>query len=317
MIGYFLATFTALLWGAGFIGSRYGLEQLGAMSVTFTRFGIALLVCLPTIYWIKKVNIKREIFPKIFICSLALAAIMFFQIKGLEYTTVAKSGFITILYVFFTPIFSYILYKTKISSTYWTLLALAFSGILLLLDLNISNFNRGDFYTLLCALCSAAHLIAIERYSKQVKDIFLFNILQLFFVCLITLPLALIFEGSAAFITLAKNYETSVAPIVGLIFMGVFSTAVAFLIQIKAQQTLAPHKVSLVFLLESPFAAILGYMYFDEMISTQGAVGCFIVLAAVALIPFEERIQTSYHAHYYQFRNGLIKHAYTLGQIIR
>lgn len=317
MIGYFLATFTALLWGAGFIGSRYGLEQLGAMSVTFTRFGIALLVCLPTIFWIKNAKINKDMLAKVFVCALALAGIMFFQIKGLEYTTVAKSGFITILYVFFTPILSYMLYKTKISRTYWSLLALAFTGILLLLDLNISNFNRGDFYTLLCALCSAVHLIAIERFSKQVNNLFLFNILQLFFVCVITLPLALIFEGSQSFTTLALNYETNLSPIAGLLFMGVFSTAVAFLIQIKAQQTLAPHKVSLVFLLESPFAAILGYMYFGEFISNQGAFGCLVVLVAVALIPLEDRIQASYHAYYYQFRIGLIKHAHTLGQIIR
>lgn len=317
MTGYLFATFTALLWGAGFIGSRYGLEQLGAMSVTFTRFGIAFIVCLPTVFWIKRTNISSATVGKVFLCALALAGIMFFQIKGLEYTTVAKSGFITILYVFFTPILSYILFKTKISNTYWCLLFVAFSGILLLLDLNLANFNRGDFYTLVCALCSAIHLIAIERFSKQINNIFLFNILQLFFVCVITLPLALIFEGGLPFVELVNNYQVNLLPIAGLLFMGVFSTAIAFLIQIKAQQTIASHKASLIFLLESPFAAILGYLSFNELISPQGFAGCATVLLAVALIPFEQNIAELLTLHSYRVKNTLIKNAYVVNSLIR
>ena len=317
MTGYLLATFTALLWGAGFIGSRYGLESLGAMSVTFARFAIALVVCLPTILWIRKTSLTLSLIGKIFVCALALAGIMFFQIKGLQYTTVAKSGFITILYVFFTPILSYILFKTKISSTYWSLLLFAFSGILLLLDLDITNFNIGDFYTLICALCSAIHLITVEKFSKQVNNILLFNILQLTFVCLITLPLAVGIDGFSGFSELLVNFDSNKKAISGLLFMGIFSTAIAFLIQIKAQQTIAPHKASLVFLLESPFAAILGYSYFNEVISYQGSIGCMIVLLAVALIPFELEIARYYVLKSTKLKYIFVKQAHAIGSLLR
>lgn len=310
MNGYICALFTSLLWGAGFIGSKYGLEELGAMWVTFARFAVALVVCLPTIFWIKKESISLKLLGQVLICSTFLAGIMFFQIKGLEYTTVAKSGFITILYVFFTPVLGYLFFKTKITKTFMALLLVAFIGILLLLELNLSNLNQGDLYTLLCALCSAMHLIAISHFSKVTKNIFLFNILQLFFVSIICLPLAIYFEGFSAPVRVLSNVETYAPTLLAIIFMGVLSTAIAFLLQIKAQQTISASKVGLIYLLESPFAVLLGFILLGESLTSKNLVGCFLVLSAVALIPFEANLVKNSTNIIPKVKYYLIKSAY-------
>ncbi len=312
MNGYICALFTSLLWGAGFVGSKYGLTELGAMWVTFARFAMALVICLPTLLWIKKPNISLKLLAQVALCSLFLTGIMFFQIKGLEYTTVAKSGFITILYVFFTPILGYLFFKTKITKTFVSLLSIAFVGILLLLDLEIANLNRGDFYTLLCALCSALHLIALSHFSKSTKNLFLFNILQLSFVSLICLPLAIYFEGFEAPLKVLSNTAEYLPSISAILFMGVFSTALAFLLQIKAQQTISANKIGLIFLLESPFAVILGFTLLGEALNSRNIAGCILVLSAVALIPFEASLKNTGKLALPKIKHYLIKGTYSI-----
>ncbi|MBD64665.1 MAG: hypothetical protein CME62_05635 [Halobacteriovoraceae bacterium] len=289
MIAYIYAIFTALLWGAGFIGSRYGLEELGAMWVTFGRFAIAFAVTLPALFFIKKKKIAWGGYFQIFICAFFLSMIMFLQIKGLEYTTVAKSGFITILYAFITPLLSFYFFKNRLSKTYWGLLIIAFLGVLLLLDLDFANLNLGDFLTLLCAFASAGHIIAVSKFSRNF-NLGQFNLIQLFFVCLITLPLAFLLEGGQNITQLTSNFIANPTSFWGLVFMGVLSTALAFFLQVKSQEQIAPHKISLIFLFESPAAAILGFIVFNETLTANGLLGCMIVLTSVAMLPFERHI---------------------------
>ena len=142
MNAYFYAIITSVFWGAGFIGSRYGLEAYSPMWVTFFRFLVGFLIGLPLIGRLSKNELNLKFIFGAFVSAMMLIGVMFFQIKGLSYTTVAKSGFITIFYAFFTPILYWVFYKKKLSLFYWSLLSIALFGMFLLAEMNVSNLTN-------------------------------------------------------------------------------------------------------------------------------------------------------------------------------
>lgn len=289
MAYYSYALLAAIFWGAGFIGSRFGLEALSPMWVTFFRFLVAFLATLPVLVGMKKIKIQVEMILGSFICATILASMIFLQIKGLQYTTVAKSGFITILYAFFTPILCKIIYGDRLSNFYWMMLSVALVGMGFICEMNLGTLNEGDLITLVCAFFSALHILAISHFVKETTNVMVFNILQMFFVCLVSLPIALYLEGADQVIS--GHFLMQTDAVVGLIFMGVFSTSVAFFMQIKAQEKLPAHVASLIFLMESPFAAVFGFMAFNETLSQVAVVGSVLVTVSVCLMPFEKKIR--------------------------
>lgn len=287
-ISYSYAIFAALFWGAGFIGSRFGLEAFTPMWVTFFRFLIAGVFLLPLLKDIKKEDLNKSVIGGAFACGLILTFMIFLQVKGLQYTTVAKSSFITITYAFMTPVICSIFFKEKLSSIFWSTVFMALVGILFLCDMNISSLNYGDFLTFIGALLSSVHLLLIGHYAKKLPRLAIFNILQMFSVCIISFTLAITFEGTTP-ITSGVIFQDYRA-IAGLVFMGVFSTSIAFMFQTKSQKVLKPYVAGLIFLLESPFAAVLGYFVLNETLTPMAITGCVMVMMAVGIVPFEAQI---------------------------
>ncbi|MCO4755723.1 MAG: DMT family transporter, partial [Bacteriovoracaceae bacterium] len=290
IIAYICAFLAAFFWGAGFIGSRMGLESLGPLWVCFGRFLIAFAATSPVLLFSKSLRLSKDELKGFGICSICLAAMMFLQIKGLQYTTVAKSGFITILYAFITPIIASVFLKKRLTPYYWVMALCAFGGVCFLMELDFANLNNGDWLTLGCAVFAALHILSVGKYSKVFKSTGVFNVLQMLGVCIITLPLALIFEGSAPIVSFLDEGVTSPA-FLGLIFMGIFSTAVAFFLQLRSQKLIEPHIVALVFLMESPLGAALGWIMLDEAMGMQAIIGCSVTLFAVGMIALEKPFQ--------------------------
>jgi drug/metabolite transporter (DMT)-like permease len=71
----------------------------------------------------------------------------------------------------------------------------------------------------------------------------------------------------------------------GILFLGVISSMIAFTIQIVAQKKIPAHIAGLIFLMESPFAAVFGYFYFHEVLSVMNIVGAAMIMLAVLLVP--------------------------------
>lgn len=282
---YAFAILAAFFWGAGFIGSRFGLEELTPMWVTFFRFLIAFIVGLPLLRKVLRKDLSLNMILGALISATFLYAMMFLQTEGLQHTSVAKSGFITILYAFFTPIICFVFYKQKLSYYYWCLLALAFVGMAFMCELSLDNLNRGDLLTLLCALITSFHILAISHFSKKIDNFAFFNLLQMFFVCVISLPMACYFDGVDR--VLEGSFISNTNCFLGLLFMGVFSTMLGFGLQVKSQQKIPPQMASLIFLLESPFAAVLGLLVFAESLSSMMIGGSSLVMLSVGLMMFD------------------------------
>jgi len=268
------------IWGAGFMGTRWTLDFYTPLWSNSLRFILAGIIISPfMIFYRKEIKWKK---------SFALAILLFLglilQTYGIKYTTLAKSGFITTFYALFTPMILALYLKKKFTNIYWGLVALALFGMALLCELKWSGFNLGDAYTLASALFFSLHIIAVEALAKDEPPV-LINGVQCFIMGVIGLVYGVLMEGLPSVTPLIPGHEDyNQLILIGFVILSVFSSLVAFSIQMLAQKEIPSHVVSLIFLMESIFASILGYLAFNETLSLTALTGAFFVLVSVALI---------------------------------
>ena len=291
MLGLVLLTLACAIWGLGFAGTRWTLLDYSPVWSHCLRYVFAGSMALPLLVYRRGfTHIKGA-----FICSLFLMAGLQFQTIGIAHTTMAKSGFLTVFYSVFTPILAVIFLKQKLRKTFWGLLVVAMFGMFLMCDLKLDGFNKGDLFVLVSALFFSLHILAVDHYAEEV-DSMNFNFLQCFFMGIQGISLGLFLEGPVSLAPLFKaSALTFPSSLMGFVILSVFSSFIAFSLQIFAQKRTPPHIVGLVFLSESIFASIFGRVFFNEIITSKGFMGAIITLIAVALIPKFAQIQKPAH----------------------
>ena len=291
-----LLLLTAVIWGVAFVSQTEGMEHMGGFTFTAARSILGCVVLLPVIAFIrlrvpkperKKIPLKTTVIGGV-CCGLALTLASLLQQFGLSMTTVGKGGFITALYIVFTPILG-IFIGRKAPKIVWLSTFLAAAGFYLLC-MNGEEFsvNTGDLLVLLCAVAFAVHILVIDKFSPQTDGVIL-SCIQ-FFVCfIISGVLALIFEQ--------PTFEQISDGAVSVLYAGIMSSGVAYTLQIVGQKGLNPTVAALILSLESVVATIAGYIAYavgflseDQSMSVRQIIGCAVVFAAVILvqIPWEK-----------------------------
>jgi drug/metabolite transporter (DMT)-like permease len=307
-------TFAGALWGFGFVAATWSLSVAGPFTITGWRFVIAGLLGAITWRWLQasrspethpmafKMYITSAIWPGIFIATLLVL-----QTWGLQYTTATKSGFITCLYVLIVPLIQPFLGGPRPSKSVILCAFGSVVGVALMCGLFNSYFTRevldaksrlnwGDFLTLLAAVAASFHILAIDRIGQQLGanfDSYKFNTAQSFMAGIPTLLIALAIEPKAyAFpFQLVDSQPTA---IIGFTSLAIGSTLIAFALQVRAQKHIPPATASLLFLLESPFAAIFAALLLGEVTSPIQLLGGSIILASVIASVFALSSSTSW-----------------------
>lgn len=280
----FILLLAPLIWGVGFIATKWLLVDIDPSWGNAIRYVLASAVALPFLIYFRSFKnipyLKKTILPAFF-----LWASMHLQTVGLVYTSIAKSGFITALYAVFTPIIAVLVLKHRdIDKKFWPLLLVALFGVLLLCDLSLDEINKGDVYTLGCAIFAACHILTVDRMPKDMNA-FEFNALQSIFVGVFGVVFSLIFYPIPDFSFIWNWGELfSASSTAGIWFLVLFSTLIGFTIMAHCQKTIRPHTASLIYLLESPFAAFFAFVFIGEALSYIGVLGALLILVAVYLI---------------------------------
>jgi len=266
-----------LIWGGSFLFVNDLLhDNIPIFLLMFARFTIGSIFLLVLRTFNKAPPIKK---PEVFhgsIMGLIIFVAFFLQTLGAYYTTPAKNGMLTGLYVVFVAILEIVI-KRKIRLKPIADALVCVIGMMILFDIFKSSFkmNLGDLLTILCALVFAAQFIVLEKYSPNLNSIN-YAIIQLIFVSAVSLILSLIFESSGyAAITLTP------AIVLKVIFLGLFSTGYAYLIQTIVQTKLFAVTVSMVSCLESVFAVVFSIIFAYDNLTLSLVVGSLIILASM------------------------------------
>jgi drug/metabolite transporter (DMT)-like permease len=285
MLRIFLLTLACFIWGLGFVGTRWTLDVYDPFWSNSLRFVFAAILSAPVLIYRKSFKISFGAF----VCGICLLLALQLQTIGIEITTLAKSGFLTAFYAIFTPIFGMIFYSHHYRKTYWALVSSALIGIAFLCDLDWKSFNQGDGWVLASAVFFSLHIMAVD-YFGQGSNALDFNFQQIIVMAVFGAGLTYIFNGPTD-LTPLLNWSDLLrgSPLTGFLIVSIFSSMLAFSIQVYAQQGTPTHIVSLIFLSESVFSALFGVLLFDEFLNLNGVFGATIVMLSVALIPFVTR----------------------------
>ncbi|MEE6250124.1 MAG: DMT family transporter [Bdellovibrionota bacterium] len=288
-MNYLLLFAVTAIWGLGFIATKWTLVEFSAIWSNTLRFVFAAAIALPVVLSFRSYKMGLKKTMMVIGASLFLFLGMTLQTMGLVYTTAAKSGFITCLYSLIIPVILMFVLKRRYSIYFWGLLFQSLIGIALLCDLDLTSLNYGDLLTFLCAFAFAAHFLVVDRIGKHFPSAMELNSLQCIGVALFALPSALILESFPGWGSLTEvSSLLKISPLLGFLCVSFFSSFVAFGVLAHTQKFLPAHTVGLICLLESPLAALFGYIFLDEKLNPMNIVGGVLVLFSVLCIPLTE-----------------------------
>lgn len=272
---------TALIWGTAFVAQSVG-NIMGPFTFNCLRSLLGGLVLIPFIKYFYK-GIKPDIttIKGGICCGLCLFAASNLQQYGLLYTSPGKAGFITAGYILIVPILGLFVGK-RISARIAAAVVAALVG-LYLLCIPVGegmSINRGDMLCMICALVFSLHIITIDHFAPKAEGVKMACIQ--FLVCsALSAVLMLLFEESDP-----KNIAEGIIP---LIYAGVFSSGVAYTLQIVGQPGVNPTIASLILSLESCIAVIAGWLILGERMNTREVTGCIIMFAAIIITQLPQK----------------------------
>ncbi|BBJ28007.1 drug/metabolite transporter (DMT) superfamily [Athalassotoga saccharophila] len=269
-----LLSLLVVVWGTTFPIEKIMLETLSPFSLNLFRFLIADAVMLIIFF----PSIKRDflsVWQSGLLLGITMGAGFVFQTWGLVYTTPAKSGFITSMYVVFAPILSFIFEKTKVSVHTILALIIATSGIYLTeLSGRIFEMNFGDFLTFLCAVAFAFQVLLMTVLTKkhEGKEITL-TFYQFLVITVFNLPFY-IFSG--------HNDNWNLPDVIFILYMAIVASIIGIIIQAKYQKRIGTVSSSFIYAGEPVMATVFSVLILKSTFSQTEIIGfAMITFAAI------------------------------------
>ncbi len=295
MKGNLLLLLTAIMWGSGFISQKLGNEAMPPMTFNAVRQIMAGVVLMPLSlhllrrsgYLSTELNTREQVnYRKMkalragLVCGLLLLLGTTTQQIGLLTVSAGKSGFISSIYIVFTPLFS-VAVGGRVSRRTAISIALAMIGFALMsLRGGLGGATMGDWLTLISAAGFAAQIVAINCFVDKDNAV-LISQLQ-FLVCgAIGLVIALIVDGCML--------PAVIGGIPVLLYQTFVPTAGGYTLQTLGQKYAEPSTAALIMSLEAVFAMIFGAIFLREVMSAREIAGAAIIFAATMIGQIERR----------------------------
>jgi drug/metabolite transporter (DMT)-like permease len=271
----------AAVWGLTFVMVQDAIELLPTLAFLGYRFvPAALLVALVFQRQLRGLSPEGWRVGALMGVFLTLGYIC--QTLGLEETSASNAGFITGLFVVFTPLLGALFLRQRITGVAWAAACVSALGLYLLSGSGGDFELRGDGLVLLCALSFAAHILVTGSAVKD-HDVGALLVVQLGVCGLVCLAIA----------ALAGDLEAPRGSTVwsALIVTSLIASALGFFVQTFAQQHAPPARTALILASEPAFAGLFGYLLADERLSAAGWGGAALILAAIVAVEVVPRLR--------------------------
>lgn len=271
---------TAAIWGFAFVIVKDSLTHIGAVWMVAFRFTIAA-VLLALFYCTKLKQINASYLKQGAMLGLVLFLAYFTQTIGCDYTTAGKNAFLTTTYVILIPLISWGIYRKKPRFYVFIAAILSVTGIGLLAlngnDGSLLKMNLGDILTLVCSVFYAIHIIFVAKFNEH-KDPILLTVLQFVFAALFGWMTAPFYDGAFPAQALMSSRV-----MFSMIYLGVFSTLICFVMQNVCLKYVNSAIASLFLSLESVFGVLFSALLLHEMLSLRMICGCILIFAAILI----------------------------------
>ncbi|MFJ7408169.1 MULTISPECIES: DMT family transporter [unclassified Lysinibacillus] len=264
---------TAVVWGSGFVITAIALEYLTAYQVMAGRFLLASII-LTVIFGYKLKKATKSVVWKGVLLGTILYIAFALQTVGLQYTTPSKNAFLTAVNVIVVPLIAYAVYKRRIDGYEIIGSIIAIVGIGCLSLQGSLTMNIGDALSLACAVAFAFDIFCTNLFVQK-EDAIALTIIQFITASVIGI-LVVVSQGD-----IPASLEKEA--IYSLIYLGIFSTTIAYLFQNVANQYTSATKAAIILSTESFFGMVLSVIFLHEVLTSRMVIGAVLILLAILI----------------------------------
>ena len=274
----------ALIWGTAFVAQSLGNGFMGPITFQALRSVLGTLTLLPFVLARRerirrgedrqeralrlKATIAGGAVTGFFLCAASIL-----QQTAMINTDVGKCGFITALYIVLVPVLS-AFFGSRTSARVWISVGTAVAGLYFLCVTGTLKLGLSDLMLMACAFLFACQILAIDRYAKHADGIEL-SFAEFLFSAVFAFILAFLMEKPAE--------ADLMGGLLPLLYAGVFSSGIAYTLQILGQQGQDPTVSSLIMSLESVISVIAGWLLLKQHLSGRELLGCVFMFAAIVM----------------------------------
>lgn len=272
-IGEIGLTIVAIIWGSGFVASAVSLEHYTPYQILAIRFLIGVIL-LSLVFYKKLKGISKTTIMKGSIIGIFLYLAFALQTVGLQYTTPSKNAFLTAVNVVIVPFIAFFIYKRKMDKFELLGAVLAITGVGVLSLKLSSEINIGDLLTLLCAVAFAFHIFYTAQFVKEEDPVHL-TIIQMVAATILGF-IVVLFKGET-------NFSVDFEGVSAVVYLGVFSTTIAFLLQTVAQKYTTETNAAIILSTEAFWGMVFSVILLSEVLTVKMVIGAFLILSAIII----------------------------------
>lgn len=272
-----------VIWGGGFVASDMALGSMKPFQIMMVRFLLAsVLMGMISMGQHKKegkLENRAGAIKAGILMGIALFAGFALQIIGLQYTTPSKNAFLTALNVVIVPFIAFIILKKKVVMKGIIGAIMSVIGVALLSLNGNLTLSLGDGLTLLCAVGFAFQIFFTGEFVKKYPASVL-NMVQMITAFVLSAVSLVIFGEN--------DFQVTTQGWLSVLYLGVISTTVCYLLQTACQKYVDETKAAIVLSMESVFGTIFSIIILHEVITLRMVIGCATILAAVIISNLSE-----------------------------
>lgn len=279
-----LMVIATLFFSGAFIAGKFSVAEFPVYSLTFFRFLIAAVV----LFFILKIKgidltLDRKDIPRILLLSLlGMVGYHVFFFTALKHTSSVNTSLIAAMNPIMTTIMASIFLKEKFPQKAIGGILISFTGVTLIVTngsleiIRSMSFNIGDIYMLMAILSFSIYFIVLKGIVGRVDPMKL--TFYVFFFCAVMLVPMVIYENPMEFLpnTTSKGWGS-------LIYMSIFASVIAYLIQQISVKRIGPAKTSLYVNLVPLFSMIMAYFILGEQITLPKVFAGAMIISGVLI----------------------------------
>lgn len=290
LLGAIYLSLAASIWGGTFVVSKYVLDFIPPFTLIWIRYFIAFVVLFSILKIVQRKNKSQLIITKKdwliigwigfigYFVSIAL------QFVGTKLSDAHTGALITSATPAFIVIFARVILKDKLTVRKVISLAIATIGVIIVVgwDKDVGTYFLGSIILVGAAITWALLSVYVKLASKRFSALTI-TTYAILFALIFTTPVML-WEFQSYHV-----YYKSNLIILGILYLGIISTAGAFFLWNKGMEIIDAGVGSLFFFFQPVVGSFLGWLLLNEKLDRNFFIGGFLILVGVAIVSFQKK----------------------------
>lgn len=263
----------AILWGSSLVVAKSSIDAVSPSLLIALRFSIAG-VLLGVIFRHRLRGVTKGEVAGGAVIGVFLFGAYWVQTLGITLAMPGKSAFLSSMYCVLVPFTTWLMCRKKPKARNLFAAVLCVAGIALASVSKEFSIAAGDLLALLSGVFYALHISSIERFGAG-KDPIRITILQFAFCAG--------YAWVATFLLDGFPVSISRAAVPQILYLAVFCTALALLLQNVGQKYADPSKAAILMSTESIWGVLISMLAFGETITPKMLLGFALIFASVLI----------------------------------